>query len=221
MFELFDLPQPIHPELLSRALLAEPAVIGHFRIRGFPSGSIAPQICRSRIAGTAVTLSLPGADSALLHHVVGMLRPGDVLVIDRLGDRHHACLGGGVALALMKVGVAGAIVDGAVADPEELEMHKLPIWARGYSAMTTRLYGVGGAFNCPVSIGGAVVMPGDLVIADRGGIVFLPPDQAESSITRAIAMMEAEQQGMALLSPDRPLGSLTGASEMVERALAK
>jgi hypothetical protein len=57
-----------------------------------------------RIAGTAVTLALPGQDSALLHHVVQFLRPNDVLVIDRLGDRKHACLGGGAACAIKATG---------------------------------------------------------------------------------------------------------------------
>lgn len=219
MFEINALPPGLPDDLLSRALQAEPAVIGHFRLMGFPDGGITPAIPVGRIAGTAVTLALPGADSALLHHVAGLVRPGDVLVIDRLGDRTHACLGGGVAFALKQRGIAGVIVDGPVADPQELRDHGVPVWSRGLSAITTRTYSLGGAFNVPVSIGGAVVLPGDLIIADEGGIVVLPPSQAAAAADRAIRMTEAERQGMPLLAAGKPIGELSGASALIEKAL--
>lgn len=220
MFQLNPLPAQIAPSLIERALLAEPAVIGHFRLMGFPDGEIWPQIVCPRVAGTAVTLALPGADSALLHHVASTLRPRDFLVIDRLGDRTHSCLGGGVAFALKQRGIAGVIVDGPAADPAELREHGLPIWSRGVSAITTRTYALGGAFNVPVAIGGAVVQPGDLVIADEGGIVVLPPAEAERDIERAIRMIDMERKGMPLIADGKPLGVLSGASTLVEKALA-
>jgi len=220
MFHLNPLPQQLDKALIERALLAEPAVIGHFRLLGFPDGGLRPQIETGRIAGTAVTLALAGADSALLHHVASTLRPGDVLVIDRLGDRTHACLGGGVAFALKQRGIAGIVLDGPAADPAELREHGVPIWSRGLSAITTRTYALGGAFNVPVSIGGAVVQPGDLVIADEGGIVFIPPAQAPDDIERAIRMIEAERGGMGLIRDGKALGALSGATALVEKAIA-
>lgn len=127
MFEISPMPVQIDAGLLERARLAEPAVIGHFRLRGFPDCNIRPQIPTGRIVGTVVTLTLPAFDSTLLHHAVGMLRAGDVLLIDRLGDHHHACLGGGVAWALSKAGVVAAIIDGPAADPAELREHGMPV----------------------------------------------------------------------------------------------
>jgi regulator of RNase E activity RraA len=167
------------------------------------------------VSGTIVTLALPGMDSTLLHHATGLLRPGDILVIDRLGDQRHACLGGGVSTALARMGVQAAIVDGLCADPNEIRECGLAVWARGVTAITTRLYGIGGAMNVPVSIGGAVAIPGDLVIADEGGIVFLPADEAAEAIEHAIRLQEQEQRLMPRVGPRELLGDMTGATATV------
>ena len=106
-----------------------------------------------------------------------MLRKGDVLVIDRLGDHKHACIGGGVMCAIKASGCSGVIVDGTITDINELLEYDIPIWSRGLSPITTRLYNIGGALNTPVSIGGAAVLPGYCVIADDSGVLFLPPDE--------------------------------------------
>lgn len=218
MFDIRDMPIAVDPRLRLAALAAEPATIGHFRLRGFPDPAIRPLVPVGRISGTAVTLALPGADSTLLHHAAGLLREGDVLIVDRLGDRHHACLGGGVALALARTGIAGVIIDGPCADPAELRECGLPIWGRGISSITTRLLGVGGLMNVPVSLGGAVVQPGDLVIADEGGIVILPVDEASDAIARAAGMQQREKLGLAGVGRDRPLGMLTGASAIIAKS---
>lgn len=215
MFDIREMPVAVDASLRHAALAAEPATIGHFRLRGFPDPAIRPLVPVGRISGTAVTLALPGADSTLLHHAAGLLREGDVLIVDRLGDRHHACLGGGVALALARTGIAGVIIDGPCADPAELRECGLPIWGRGFSSITTRLLGVGGLMNVPVSLGGAVVQPGDLVIADEGGIVVLPVEEAADAIARAAGMQQREKLGLASVGRDRPLGMLTGASALV------
>lgn len=215
MFKICPMPEPMPSNLVERALNAEPATIGHFRLMGFPDSAIRPLYSVPRIAGPAVTLALPAADSTLLHHAVGQLRAGDIVVIDRLGDNHHACLGGGVAYALAKAGVAGVIIDGPVADPGELRDVGLAVWARGVASITTRLQGIGGRMNVPVCCGGAVVAPGDLVIADEGGVVFIPREEAALDIERAILLQETEQKGLPLISKDKALGELTGATALV------
>lgn len=219
MFDVRPMPAPVPADLLARAIEAEPATIGHFRLRGFPHFGIRPQVPVERIAGTVVTLALPAADSTLLHHAAGLIRPGDILLIDRLGDLQHACLGGGVALSLAKAGLAGAIIDGPCADPQELRDSGLLVWGRGISSITTRVHGIGGAMNVPVSIGGAVAMPGDLVIADEGGIVILPVDEAPADIERAIAMQQGERVLLPKVGIDAPLGELSGASALVRAKL--
>ena len=219
MFDVRPMPAVLSPDLLRHAMKAEPATIGHFRLRGFPNFGIRPQVPVRRIAGTVVTLALPAFDSTLLHHAAGLIRPGDILLIDRLGDVQHACLGGGVALSLAKAGLAGAIIDGPCADPQELRDSGLMVWARGISSITTRTYGIGGAMNVPVSVGGAVAMPGDLVIADEGGIVILPVAEATADIERAIAMQQGERTLLPKVGVEAPLGELSGASAMVRAKL--
>lgn len=217
MFDIRDMPAPTDRDLLELASRAEPATIGHFRFRGFPDGGIVglANVATPSVAGTAVTLALPGNDSTLFHHAVGLLRPGDFLLIDRLGDRRHACLGGGVAAALARTGIAGLVVDGPCADPAELRDSGVPVWGRGFSAITTRLYGIGGAMNVPVSIGGAVANPGDVVVADESGIVLLPVDEAVADIRRAIEMQRNERRALKELDGNRTLGDLFGASRLI------
>jgi 4-hydroxy-4-methyl-2-oxoglutarate aldolase len=220
MFYIRPMPAPVPAALLAKAAQVEPASVGHSRYRGFPRCGFRPMTSTKRVVGTAVTLALPGADSSLLHHAVGLVRPGDVLVIDRLGDEVYACLGGGVALALARAGLAAVILDGPCTDPAELRDVGLPVWAVGVTPLTTRVYGLGGAMNYPVSIGGAAVLPGDLVIADEAGVVFLGADDADEDLDRALASQAAEPGHLAKVRQGQPIGELSGASELVRQKLA-
>jgi hypothetical protein len=103
MFDARPIPPPLPSAFVERAQQAQPATIGHFLFLGLADGKIKRLSGSNRVSGTAVTLALPGMDSILLRHAVGLPRPGDVLVIGRLGDRGHACLGGGVSTALDRI----------------------------------------------------------------------------------------------------------------------
>lgn len=217
MYEIGEMPVQVAASDLSLLRQAETATIGHFRYHGFAQSGIRPAIpVREPVVGTAVTLMLPVLDSTLLHHAVGLLRPGDVLVIDRLGDKSTACLGGGVAYSLEKMGVAGVIIDGPCADPHELREIGLPVWARGLSAVTTRILDIWGKMNIPVSCGGVVVSPGDAVLADENGVVFLRPDEVFDSAKKAVDMQKMEKTALQKVSAQSPIGLLSGATQMVE-----
>lgn len=213
------LPPQIGPGLVRKLLAAEAATCGHFLHSHFMAGEIQAMGPEARIAGTAVTLRLAANDSALLHDVISDLRPGDVLIVDRSGDTRHACWGGGVTHAAVLTGMAGAVVDGPLTDLGEIRRLGLPIWARGRSALTTKLYAQSGAFNIPVSCGGVIVHPGDAVIADESGVVVLPPDIAEAAADRAIAMQAAEQTLIARLRAGERMGDISGASAMIAERL--
>ena len=212
---LEPMPEPLPAALVERAGRAETATIGHHRLLGFAAPEIRAMLPGTQIAGTAVTLAIAGSDSTLLHHVVQFLRPGDVLVIDRLGDRRFACLGGGVACAIRASGCRGVILDGVCTDLPEIAEYGLPVWCRGPSPITTRLQDCGGAFNVPVSCGGAVVLPGWLVIADTSGALFLPPAAAGEEVDRALAKQAAEPEVHRRITAGARLGELSGASRMV------
>ena len=216
-----DMPAQLSPAEVEKYSRVETATVGHRRHMGFMDRAIQCVLPGKRIAGTAVTLALPGQDSTLLHHVIGRLRGGDFLCIDRLGDHKHACLGGGVAAAIKASGCVGVAIDGPCTDLPEIEQYDLPVWCRGTSPITTRLYDVGGSFNVPVACGGAVVNPGDVVIADFSGVLVMPRAEAPADADWALEKQAAEPQAHEALLAGQALGERSGATAMVEARLAK
>lgn len=220
-FVLNDLPTQVDAAIIAKLGRAETATIGHLRQQGFADRRIQCVLPQRRVAGTAVTLALPGQDSTLLHHVLGLLRPGDILVIDRLGDDKYACLGGGVAVAAKASGAVAAIIDGPCTDVSEIRAEDFPVWCKGPSPVTTRIYGIGGAFNTPVNCGGVTVYPGDAVLADESGVLFLAPDVAEAAADWALGKMAVEPEMHRRLRAGEKLGDLSGASKIVLAKLAE
>ncbi len=210
-----DMPSQVPARMVAKYATVETATVGHRRHMGFMDAEIQCVLPARRVAGTAVTLAIPGQDSTLLHHIVALLRPGDFLCIDRLGDRRHACLGGGVAAALRAAGCAGVAIDGPCTDLPEIEQYDLPVWCRGVSPITTRLHDVGGSFNVPIACGGAVVHPGDVVIADVSGVLVMPPDEAEADAEWALSKQAAEPASHKALLAGEKLGERSGASALV------
>jgi 4-hydroxy-4-methyl-2-oxoglutarate aldolase len=214
------MPKQIAPALCEKLMQVETATVGHSRHWGFMDRGIQPLLKRRRIAGTAVTLAIPGQDSTLLHHTLGLLRPGDILIVDRLGDDKHACWGGGVTVAAKAAGALGGVVDGPCTDLTEIEDSDFPVWCRGMSPITTRLYNLGGTLNVPVSCGGVTVNPGDAVIADESGVLVLGADEAEAVAVAAIARQERGKQNEGRVRAGEKLGDISGATRMVLDALA-
>jgi regulator of RNase E activity RraA len=214
-YEIDPMPPQISADVIALLEQTETATVGHWRHWGFCDRRIQPLLRRKRVAGTAVTLAIPGPDSTLLHHALGLLRPGDILVVDRLGDDRHACWGGGVTVAAKAAGAKAGVVDGPCTDLEEVEASDFPLWCRGIAPITTRVYDLGGRLNKPVSIGGVVVMPGDAVLCDESGVLVLPPGEAEEEARAAI-----ERQARGLATRDRvakgeKLGAISGATGKV------
>jgi regulator of RNase E activity RraA len=172
------------------------------------------------VAGTAVTLAIPGPDSTLLHHTLGLLRPGDILVVDRLGDDRHACWGGGVTVAAKAAGAKAGVIDGPCTDLEEITASNFPIWCRGLAPITTRLYDLGGRLNHPISVGGAVVMPGDAVLCDESGVLILGPHEAEAEARAAIERQEHGLATQAKVAAGARLGELSRATAKVSAGSA-
>lgn len=127
-----------------------------------------------RIAGTAVTLSVSVPNIDMLRVALEICGPGDVLVIGARGITTQAILGGYMSTALVNRGVAGVIVDGAIRDAHEMRENGLPVYARATTTNGAALTAPG-EVNVPVAVGGIVVDPGDVIVADEGGIVAIPP----------------------------------------------
>lgn len=213
------MPSPLSAEVVALLEQSETATIGHWRHWGFVDRDVRALLRGYRVAGTAVTVQIPGSDSTLLHHALGLLRPGDILVVDRLGDARHACWGGGVTVAAKAAGAKAGVVDGPCTDLEEVEASAFPLWGRGMAPITTRVYDLGGRMNVPVAIGGAVVMPGDAVLCDESGVLILPPDEAEAEARAAIERQARGLATQARVAKGEKLGVLSGATAKVEAGL--
>ena len=220
-YTINDMPEAVPQGDLDLLAQCETATLGHWRHFGFLDRRIQPLIPRRRVVGTAVTIAIPGPDSTLLHHLLGLLRPGDFVVVDRLRDDRHACWGGGVTVGAKAAGAVGAVVDGPCTDLEEIEASDFPMWCRGLSPITTRIYDLGGAINVPVSVGNTVVMPGDAILADESGVLTLPRGEVASEARKAI---DTQTRGKAREAQVRDgaakLGELSGATDKVMAKLA-
>lgn len=214
-YEIGPMPAQLSLEVVALLERTETATVGHWRHWGFCNRAIHALLPGRRVAGTAVTLAVPGPDSTLLHHALGLLRPGDILVVDRLGDDRHACWGGGVTVAAKAAGAKAGVVDGPCTDLEEITASDFPIWCRGLAPITTRLYDLGGRLNHPVAIGGAVVLPGDAVLCDESGVLILGPQEAEAEARQAIARQDSGLALQARVAAGAKLGELSGASAKV------
>ena len=220
MFVVNDLPTPIDPELLALLAEAEPATIGHFLDFGFVDGAIHALWQVPRIVGTAVTVRCAGTDSTIVHYALGQLRPGDVLVIDRAGDTRYAPVGGGVAYCAREAGARAIIIDGVATDIGEIRDYKMPVWARGLSAVTTKRFFDNGEFNVPISCGGVPIAPGDAILADENGILVLKPEMIASAAPRAVAMQKAEGPRLAEVKAGARLPDINGTTEKFREVMA-
>ena len=218
-YTIEPMPNVLSTEVVALLEKTETATIGHWRHWGFVDRRV-QGLLRRRVAGTAVTVQIPGADSTLLHHALGLLRPGDVLVVDRLGDDRHACWGGGVTVAAKAAGARAGVVDGPCTDVEEVEASDFPLWCRGLAPITTRVYDLGGRMNVPVSIGGVVVMPGDAVLCDESGVLVMSAAEAEAEARAAIARQDRGLATQARCAAGEKLGEISGASAKVLAGLA-
>ena len=150
-----------------------------------------------------------------------MVGPGDVLVVDRAGDQQYAALGGVVAWALHVSGVEGVIIDGAATDIAEIREYDLPVLYRRLSAITTRLFGIDGEINTPVTCCGVSVNPGDIVLGDENGFVVLPPDEAEALCRRAIEIQDTEPGKRERIANGEHMADITRAGALIREYFEK
>lgn len=215
-------PAPLDTELVRKLARASVPTFGHYLEVGFVSPEIRRHCGDGRIVGRAITVRLTAQDSTLLHHVVGQLEAGDFLVIDTGGDRTHAPVGEMIARAVAARGGLGVLVDGAITDLDEIEAQGIAAYARGTSALTTKLLHLDdGGINVPVVAGGVLVNPGDVVLADRNGVFVAPATQLEGLIDAILVDDEEEIDLAQQIADGAKLGELTGASAAVSVLIAQ
>lgn len=186
-------------------------------LNGVASG-IRPLTSTARIAGRVVTVKLrrPTGDEHSHRHLgtaaIMAAAPGDVIVIDHQGREDAAGWGGILSTAASMRDVAGVIVDGACRDVDEARDLGFPVFARFATPRTARGRAIEESFNEPVTIAGVAVHPGDLVIADGTGVVFIAATRAAEVITAAEQITAREAEMTRAVLSGQPVTEVMGQS---------
>lgn len=154
------------------------------------------------MAGTAVTARSRAGDNLTYLRALEFCRPGDVLVIDGGGDLANAAVGGILSFYAAHIGLAGVVVDGAIRDVAEIRSREFPVYARGVTHRGPYKDGPG-EINVPISVGGMVVNPGDIVVGDQDGLLAIPQEDVETLIEKARGVLEAEERTMQAMKEGR------------------
>ncbi|PLR29445.1 methyltransferase [Chimaeribacter arupi] len=166
--------------------------------RGTLHGRIKPLSPNMKVAGPAVTVEVRPGDNLAIHAALAVAQPGDVIVVDGKGDLSCALLGEIMATQAEASGIAGIIIDGAVRDADTLAKQDYPVFAAGLNPCgPTKL--IPGRVNYPVSVAGAQVQAGDLVVGDVDGVVVIPRGDVNAVIALAKKKLEGETRRIAAI----------------------
>ncbi len=149
------------------------------------------------LAGVAYTVKTVPGDALGVLKAISQAPRGSVLVVDAGGTDRSTIWGGTTTLAALGRGLAGLVTNGAVRDVDELQELGFPVFAAGVSVRGTVKSHPGWA-GLPVSVGGVVVRPGDIVIGDSDGVVVVSAERAAE-----VAILAREQRNLEIAREDR------------------
>lgn len=145
-----------------------------------------------RLCGPVCTVKVFPGDNLMVHKVLDIAKPGDIVAIDASGSHMNAVLGDIICTKARHRGIQGFIVDGLVRDLPQIREIDFPVFARGETAIGP-LHRGPGEINYPIALGGIVINPGDIITADAAGIVAAPQDIV-SELVRRLKVHEASSR---------------------------
>jgi RraA family protein len=155
---------------------------------------------RLPLCGPACTVKVYPGDNLMVHKSLDIAQPGDVIVVDTSGSNASAALGDLVSTKARHRGIAGFVVDGLIRDlPGIRALGDFPVYARGTTPVGP-LHRGPGEINYPISAGGVVVNPGDVIVGDATGIVVVPREIADELLERLTSAATRERDYVAAVA---------------------
>lgn len=182
----------VAPELVTRAAGFAASILADVAgRRGTLHGRVRALSPSMRLAGPAVTVEVRPGDNLMIHAAMAIARPGDVLVIDGKGDQTCALMGEIMISQCMAQGLAGVVIDAAIRDSAEIQNLGFPVFSVGTNPNGPTKF-VPGRVNYPISAGGVMLRPGDLVVGDADGVFVGEREQVDTLLALAQKKVDAE-----------------------------
>lgn len=174
------------------------------------SRRIAGRVVTYRLVPAAEAPPISGSPRHLGTTAVEACQPGDVIVVEQRTGIDAGSWGGILSLSAKLRGIGGVIADGPVRDIDEARGYDFPVYARSLTARTARGRVAEAQTNGPVTVGDVRVLPGDYVIADASGVVFIPAAEVERVLASAEMIAGREAAMARALLAGRPVSEVMG-----------